>query len=190
MIAAPTPRRTGVLAAGMRKTVHLGRLLGAFLAVDLVVGLTAGGCAGGGSGAVAVGKPVPSINTSTLGGGQMSLSSFRGRWVVINFFATWCEPCKKEYPQLVRFAEQEGDRAQVLGVVFEDPGGNPLAFHRKEGGSWPIVADPQGKIAGRYEVSALPQSFVINPGGALAARIFGGVTVDKLGTVLAGRALS
>jgi cytochrome c biogenesis protein CcmG, thiol:disulfide interchange protein DsbE len=157
-----------------------------FVVVFVVVGLLAG-CGGGGDGSVAVGKPVPAISASAIGGGPVSLSSFRGRWVVVNFFATWCEPCRKEYPQLARFAGQEAGRAQVLGVVFEDPGGHPLQFHRSEGGTWPIITDPQGKIASRYEVTALPQSFVINPQGVLAARIFGGVTVAKLDNVLAGR---
>jgi peroxiredoxin len=153
------------------------------------LGLLAG-CGGSGGGSVAVGKPVPPISASALSGGPVSLSSFRGRWVVVNFFATWCEPCKKEYPELVRFAGQQAARAQVLGVVFEDPAGKPLQFHRNEGGTWPIIADPQGQIAGHYDVSALPQSFVVNPQGDLAARLFGGVTVAKLNDVMAGRSVT
>jgi thiol-disulfide isomerase/thioredoxin len=107
--------------------------------------------------------------------------------VVVNFFATWCEPCRKEYPQLVRFASEDAARAAVVGVVFEDPAGKPLAFHRGQGANWPIIGDPQGKIASKYEVTALPQSFVVNPRGDLAARIFGGVSVAKLEDVMAGR---
>jgi cytochrome c biogenesis protein CcmG/thiol:disulfide interchange protein DsbE len=144
-------------------------------------------CGGGGSSAVAVGKPVPAISASAIQGGPVSLASFRGRWVVVNFFATWCDPCRKEYPQLVRFASQDQGRAAVVGVVFEDPAGQPLAFHRGQGASWPIIGDPQGKIASQYSVAALPQSFVINPAGDLAARLFGGVTVAKLEDVMAGR---
>jgi cytochrome c biogenesis protein CcmG, thiol:disulfide interchange protein DsbE len=157
------------------------------LVLGVVPGVLSAGCGGGGASAVAVGKPVPPISATAIQGGHVSLSSFRGRWVVVNFFATWCEPCRKEYPQLVRFASQDGGRAGVVGVVFEDPAGKPLAFHRGQGASWPIVGDPQGKIASRYEVNALPQSFVVDPRGDLAARIFGGVTVAKLEDVMAGR---
>jgi cytochrome c biogenesis protein CcmG/thiol:disulfide interchange protein DsbE len=153
----------------------------------LSVAAVTAGCASSSAATVAVGKPVPEIAAKAISGGGVSLSSYRGRWVVVNFFATWCDPCKKEYPELVRFAAQQGTSAQVVGVVFEDPGGNPLKFHRDEGGTWPIVADPSGAIAIHYEVSALPQSFVVNPEGKLVARIFGGVTATKLEAMVAGR---
>jgi cytochrome c biogenesis protein CcmG/thiol:disulfide interchange protein DsbE len=144
-----------------------------------------GGC-GTGSTGVAVGRPVPPIEQAAIGGGPVSVPALRGRWVVVNFFATWCEPCQEEYPQLVRFAAQHKAAVQLVGVVYEDSSSDALKFHRSEGGTWPIVADPTARIASRYQVSALPQSFVVDPRGNLAARIFGGVTVDKLDHAMSG----
>jgi cytochrome c biogenesis protein CcmG/thiol:disulfide interchange protein DsbE len=157
-------------------------------ALVLALALTLGAC-GTATGARvgSIGRPVPDISATAIGGGPISLRSLKGRWVVVNFFATWCDPCKNEYPQLVRFAEQHTATAQVLGVVYEDRSADALRFHRAEGGTWPIVADPSAQIASRYLVSALPQSFVIDPRGDLVAHIFGGVTVAKLDQAIAGK---
>ena len=153
--------------------------------VVAVVAMTLAGCGTGTSARVgSVGHPVPDIAGPAIGGGTFSLRALKGRWVVINFFATWCDPCKNEYPQLVRFAGQHQGTAQVVGVVYEDRSADALRFHRAEGGTWPIVADPSAQIADRYLVSALPQSFVIDPRGDLVAHIFGGVTVAKLDQAL------
>jgi cytochrome c biogenesis protein CcmG/thiol:disulfide interchange protein DsbE len=158
----------------------------AALACLAVVAAVLAGC-GTGSTAVSVGKPVPPIEQAAIGGGtDVSLRALRGRFVVVNFFATWCEPCQEEYPQLVRFAAQQKAAVQLVGVVYEDSSSDALKFHRSEGATWPIVADPTARIAGRYQVSALPQSFVVDPRGNLAARIFGGVTVDKLDHAVSG----
>ncbi len=151
-----------------------------------LAGVVVAGCGNGaGSGSVAVGKPVPPIQQAAIEGGTVSLRALRGRWAVVNFFATWCQPCQQEYPQLVRFAA--GHQAvQIIGVVYEDRSADAVRFHRSEGGTWPIVSDPSGDIASRYLVSALPQSFVVDPRGNLAAHIFGGVTVDKLDRAIGG----
>lgn len=152
----------------------------ALLAAAIVVALTLAGCGAGSSGVISTGHPVPEISATALDGPAVSLHALRGRWVVVNFFATWCDPCKAEYPQLVRFANEHTGTAQVVGVVYEDRNADAVRFHRAEGGTWPIVADPSAHIASRYRVSALPQSFVIDPQGDLVAHIFGGVTVANL----------
>jgi cytochrome c biogenesis protein CcmG/thiol:disulfide interchange protein DsbE len=157
-------------------------------AVVVALALTVGACGTGDTAQVgSIGRPVPDISATAIGGGPISLRAFNGRWVVINFFATWCDPCKAEYPQLVRFADQHPATVQVVGVVYEDRSADALRFHRAEGGTWPIVADPSARIAGRYLVSALPQSFVIDRRGDLVAHIFGGVTVAKLDQAIAGK---
>jgi cytochrome c biogenesis protein CcmG, thiol:disulfide interchange protein DsbE len=151
-----------------------------------VLALTLAACASG-SPTAAVGHPAPDIATPAIAGSAVSLHALRGRWVVVNFFATWCDPCKTEYPQLVRFAQEHAGTAQVVGVVYEDRSADALRFHRSEGGTWPIVADPSAHIADRYRVSALPQSFVVDPKGDVVAHLFGGVTVTSLDQAMAGR---
>jgi cytochrome c biogenesis protein CcmG, thiol:disulfide interchange protein DsbE len=151
----------------------------------LVVAVGLGACGAGSGGVVAAGHPVPDISATAIDGPAVSLHALRGRWVVVNFFATWCDPCKTEYPQLVRFAKEHLGTAQVVGVVYEDRNADALRFHTAEGGTWPIVADPSARIANRYRVSALPQSFVVDPEGDLVAHIYGGVTVANLDEAVA-----
>jgi cytochrome c biogenesis protein CcmG, thiol:disulfide interchange protein DsbE len=151
----------------------------------LAVALGLGACGGGSATVATVGHPVPDIAAQAIDGPATSLHALRGRWVVVNFFATWCEPCKTEYPQLVRFAKEHEGTAQVVGVVYEDRNADALRFHTAEGGTWPIVADPRARIANRYRVSALPQSFVVDPKGNLVAHIYGGVTVANLDEAVA-----
>lgn len=158
----------------------------ALVAAGGVLAMTLGAC-GAGSSAAAVGRPAPNIAAPAIAGSAVSLHALKGRWVVVNFFATWCDPCKAEYPQLVRFAQEHAGTAQVLGVVYEDRSADALRFHRAEGGTWPIVADPSARLADRYRVSALPQSFVVDPKGDVVAHLFGGVTVASLDQAIAGR---
>lgn len=133
-----------------------------------------------------VGKPAPEIAAATLDGGDFRLASLRGRWVVVNFFATWCVPCRQEHPHLVRFHErhtQRGDAA-VVGVIYDDSPDAVRRFQRREGGSWPMLLDPDGRIALEFGVAGVPESFVIAPDGVIVARIVGGVRDDELEAVL------
>lgn len=125
-----------------------------------------------------VGQLAPAISGSTLTGGVASLSALRGRYVLVNFYASWCPPCRTETPQLVKFAfsRPAGQRVAVLGVVFADTPGNAAAFEHQVGATWPSVVDPSGKLAIAYGVNDPPQSFLVAPDGRVVARIVGGVT--------------
>jgi cytochrome c biogenesis protein CcmG/thiol:disulfide interchange protein DsbE len=138
-----------------------------------------------------LGKPAPALAGSTLSGGHVDLTDYRGRWVWVNFFASWCPPCQQEEPALVTFAYQHravGDPA-LVSVVYDDTTGNARAFDVSAGATWPSVIDPGGQIALRYGVRGPPEWFLISPGGAVVAHLDGPVKVSDLdGQIAAARA--
>jgi peroxiredoxin len=120
-----------------------------------------------------VGRPAPVFALQRLSGnGTVSLRSLRGKTVVLNFFASWCDPCKREAPVLEQLWRQDrGSDVVVLGVDANDARGDAQTFVRKHGVTYPVVFDQNGIIAAnRYAVSNLPVTYVLNPQG----RIVGG----------------
>ena len=136
--------------------------------------LLLGACGGsGGKLRADVGRPAPTFAAPGLAGGQVELASFRHRPVLLNFFASWCIPCRDELPLLQR-ASQAGE-ATVVGVVFDDSSTNARDFMAKLHVTYPAVAD-DGKIAKAYGVGlkpGLPVTYAISPSGVLAARHLG-----------------
>jgi cytochrome c biogenesis protein CcmG/thiol:disulfide interchange protein DsbE len=135
-----------------------------------------------------LGHAAPEIaGTPVLGGPPVSLSGLHGRWVVVNFFASWCVTCSIEHPELVKFSQRHevtGD-ASVLGVLFEDDDLAAVrAFISKNGGDWPLLQDPDGQVALDYGVRGPPESYVIDPNGFVVSKIVGRVTADGLDALL------
>lgn len=134
------------------------------------------------------GKQAPPIEAETVQGGeQVRLADFRGQYVLVNFFASWCIPCQREHDELIRFTERHDARgdAKVLAVVFSDEPANAKAFFERRGGDWPVVVDPQGQVALDYGVRGPPESFLVDRDGFVLTRIVGEVTDDGLEQLLA-----
>jgi cytochrome c biogenesis protein CcmG/thiol:disulfide interchange protein DsbE len=129
-----------------------------------------------------VGQAAPGIDASTLGSGSFDLSALRGRWVVVNFFASWCPPCQQEEPELVAFAyahRSPGDAA-LIGVVFDDAASTARSFMHSTGATWPAVIDPEGQIALNYGVRGPPETFIVSPDGTVVVHLDGPVTAASL----------
>ncbi len=120
----------------------------------------------------------PAISGPTVAGGHFSLTNYRGKFVLVNFFASWCASCAIEEPQLVRFSKAGIGR--VLAVDFQDENGPARAFLSRYDANWPAVADPNGQIAIKWGVSAPPESFLISPSGVVLTKIVGPVTAKEL----------
>jgi cytochrome c biogenesis protein CcmG, thiol:disulfide interchange protein DsbE len=134
-----------------------------------------------------LGKPAPEIAGRTLDGQEFQLRSTPNRWVLVNFFATWCVPCRQEHPDLIRFADrhrQAGD-AEVVAVIYDDSEGAVREYRQDEGGDWPMVVDPKGRIALDWGVAGVPESYLVSPDGIVAAKVVGGVKLASLEALLA-----
>lgn len=133
-----------------------------------------------------VGKAAPAVAGDVVTGASATLADLRGRYVIVNFFATWCIPCRREHPELVRFAARHaasGDAA-VMQVVYGDRSSAVRDFIEKNGGAWPVVDDPKGSIALEWGVRGLPESYLVGPDGVVQVKITGGATADALEDLL------
>lgn len=124
-----------------------------------------------------VGKVAPALVGETIDGGSFDIDDHRGRWVVVNFFATWCQPCVQEHPELVAFDEAHratGD-ATVVSVVYDDRPDAVRDFFARRGGEWPVIADG-GLAPVDYGVVKVPETYLVAPNGTVVQKYTGGVT--------------
>ncbi len=154
----------------------------AVLAVLAVVGLLVYGLVSHGSSRVAVGDVAPDPALPRLeGGGKGSLADYRGKWVLVNFWASWCVPCRAEAPALEEFQRRHGDKGfTVLGIDTRDLSGDGRAFADKFELSYPQLRDGDGEMAHEYGTTGVPENFLVNPRGKVAGVFVGPVDEEIL----------
>ncbi|HEX6330701.1 MAG TPA: redoxin domain-containing protein [Actinomycetota bacterium] len=126
--------------------------------------------------------PAPAFSLPKLGGGErITSASMRGQVVVVNFWASWCIPCRQEHPALLRAWERYRERGVVfVGVNFEDTEEAALAYAEEQGGDWPLVTDPGSRTAIDFGVFGVPETFVVAPDGTIVAKEIGAVSYEWL----------
>lgn len=125
-------------------------------------------------GTVAIGKPAPTFEDDDLDGEPLDLASYRGRPLIIAFWASWCEPCREEFALLAALQKRvSADEVAIVGVTFQDIDSDSRDFVREHGGSWPNIGDRDGSIAKAYGVRALPVTFFVNADGVVVSKVFG-----------------
>lgn len=129
-------------------------------------------------------KPAPAIEGTTVQGGRLDLASFKGKVVVVNFWASWCAPCRAEAPTLQKVSEEtKASGVQFVGVDIKDGKDNAAAFQRTFKITYPSLYDQAGQIALSFRdvpPNAVPSTLVIDRQGRIAARAIGSISYSPL----------
>jgi cytochrome c biogenesis protein CcmG/thiol:disulfide interchange protein DsbE len=142
----------------------------AVLVAVAIVGLLVFGLLQKGNSRLAVGEMAPSPELPRLGEpGKGSLKEYRGKWVLVNFWASWCEPCRDEAPALAKFQSEHGGRNfTVVGIDTQDISDDGLAFAKEYGLSYPLLHDGGGDNGHEFGTTGVPENYLLEPNGKLA----------------------
>lgn len=132
-----------------------------------------------------IGKLAPTFSLPGLDGGRVASADYRGKVYVVNFWASWCVPCREEAPHLQSFYERwSADGVGVVGIVYNDRQDRALAFRDEFGLSFPQVMDPDGRAAIDFGVFGVPETYVVDDRGVVMAKLVGAVGPTTLDEVL------
>jgi cytochrome c biogenesis protein CcmG/thiol:disulfide interchange protein DsbE len=168
--------------SGRRKLLLLGVVV--LLAAGGLSGwLISSGLASTGETALSPGDPAPAFSLPPLEAGRprVSLSGFRGRPVVLNFFASWCPPCRTELPAFQAASRRYGGRVQFVGVDVGDTSAAARQLVGDTGVTYPVGVDPDYRVAGgRYQLLGMPTTVFVNADGTVAGSVTGQVGQPRL----------
>ncbi|KAB2329748.1 redoxin domain-containing protein [Cytobacillus depressus] len=126
-----------------------------------------------------VGLTAPDFELKTLEGKTVKLSDFRGKKVMLNFWATWCPPCKAEMPAMQKFNEESGDKIVILAVNI-DPEYDVAGFAKQMNIHFPILLDEKDEVNKTYKILTIPTTFFINEKGMIAHKHLGAMTIEMM----------
>jgi peroxiredoxin len=137
------------------------------------------------------GRAAPDFLLETPGGGELRLSDLQGQPVLVNFWATWCPPCRDEMPELVRaYDEHEDEGLVIVGVNLQEPDGAVEGFASEFGVDFPLVIDRDAEVADAWRLGGpfegIPSSYLIDDRGVVQEIFYGPMDEDELGRALPG----
>ena len=132
-------------------------------------------------------RHLPSFNLDRLGGGSLVASDVEGHPIVVNFFASWCKPCKREVGLLQHaYDSTRKQGVRFIGVATNDDKGDTARFVKEHGLSYPVVFDSHASLAGKMRVFGLPETFFVAPDGTYTDAVRGHKIGTSKGTVVLG----
>jgi peroxiredoxin len=126
-------------------------------------------------------KPAPDFRLAGLDGRDHALGDYRGKVVVLNFWATWCIPCRAEIPDLEHeHRAQDPGKVAIVGIDWKESAVSAQSFIHDIGATYPTLLDADGRVYDQYGVSALPQTFVLDAGGKIVSSRTGIASRDQM----------
>lgn len=168
-----------------RPTLIAAIVVGCVVALLVVLLATRDNAAESGSSTSIVGERAPAVGGEVVLGEPFDLGA-SDRWTVVNFFATWCIPCKVEHPELRAFEQEHraiGD-ARVISVVYDQDPEVVRRWFEANGGDWTVFDTDEGRTAFEWGVTGIPESFLVSPTGIVVEKIIGGVTKADLDAMI------
>ncbi len=128
-----------------------------------------------------IGSVLPDESVQRLGGTEeTSLADYRGKWVLVNLWASWCKPCIDESDALQAYSKAHGDEVTLVGIDTEDATSDALKFAETNGVTYDLLHDGEGKFKDAWGATGLPETMLVDPQGRLAFRFIGQVDTAQL----------
>jgi thiol-disulfide isomerase/thioredoxin len=127
--------------------------------------------------AAAEGGMAPDFSVKDLNGTEVRLSTLKGKVVMVNFWATWCPPCKEEIPSMMKLNKSlEGKPFQMLAISIDEGGKAAVEkYFRSSGNQLPAYLDPEGNVSSAYGITGVPETFIVDKSGRIKKKIVGGM---------------
>ncbi len=139
------------------------------------------------TGTVVTPFPAPDFTLETLNGGTFSLNSMRGRWVILNFWATWCAPCTDEMPALQTIASERSGQVALFGINMRESADDIRTYMARYRISFPMLMNPDEQVSANYRLDlGIPQTVIITPEGEIVWHKFGAIDLDSFRSTLDG----
>ena len=129
--------------------------------------------------------PAPDFTLETLNGGSFSLATMRGRWVILNFWATWCTPCADEMPALQTIANERSGEIALFGINMNEEADAIRTYMTRYRLSFPILMNPDDATYANYQLElGIPQTVIVSPQGQMVWHQFGPIDLNNFRSVL------